>query len=54
MYGKHIPVEDLVQDVTPESVRNFLESDLVIVIDLFNLLDETSCHFAGENVLICL
>ena len=30
MYGEHIPVEELMQDVTPESARNFLQSDLVI------------------------
>ena len=54
MYGEHIPVEDLVQDVSPESARNILQSDLVIVIYLFNVFDQTSCHFDGENVQICL
>ena len=29
VYGDLIPVEDLVQDVTPESAKNFLQSDLV-------------------------
>ena len=29
VYGNFIPVEDLVEDVTPESARNFLQSDMV-------------------------
>ena len=38
IYGQHIPVEDIVQDVIQESARNFLQSELVIVIS------QTRCH----------
>ena len=48
VYGDLIPVEDLVQDVTVESAKNFLQSDLVC-LRCFTSCVSTACNL-GSNI----
>ena len=49
VYRNLVPVEDLVQDVTPECAKNFLQSDLVRLRCLTSYVS-TACNLGSDIV----